>query len=175
MKYLYLDNFRGFFDAVIPIADVTFFVGENSTGKTSVLRMLELLSSFHFWFTQSFETEAVKFGHFKDIVSVHSEDRSYFTIGMIEDIKKKGNEHTSHGFLMTFKEKSGLPSLSQYTFSNGNKVHSIKIASKRILVKESSLDSGINADSFISTVLNAWKQEHIKPSAGYSNIPIPGK
>jgi len=153
MKYLYLDNFRGFFDAVIPIADVTFLVGENSTGKTSVLRMLELLSSFHFWFTQSFETEAVKFGHFKDIVSVHSEDRSYFTIGMIEDIKKKGNEHTSHGFLMTFKEKSGLPSLSQYTFSNGNKVHSIKIASKNLIFYLNAEIAGSNFPDFLWILL----------------------
>jgi len=31
---LYVDNFRGFRDTYVPIADVNFLVGENSSGKT---------------------------------------------------------------------------------------------------------------------------------------------
>jgi AAA15 family ATPase/GTPase len=37
MEKLYLDNFRGFSDQYIDIRDVNFLVGENSTGKSSVL------------------------------------------------------------------------------------------------------------------------------------------
>lgn len=33
MKYLYMDNFRGFQDTLLPLKDVNFFVGENSSGK----------------------------------------------------------------------------------------------------------------------------------------------
>ncbi len=36
ISWLYIDNFRGFRITCIPIKDVNFFVGENSTGKTSV-------------------------------------------------------------------------------------------------------------------------------------------
>ena len=34
----YVDNFRGFSDTYVPISDVNFFVGENSSGKTSLLQ-----------------------------------------------------------------------------------------------------------------------------------------
>lgn len=174
MKYLYLDNFRGFVDTVIPITDITFLVGENSTGKTSVLGLLNLLSSPQFWFSQSFDTEEVRFGHFKDIVSIHSEDRSYFTVGMIEDFKKnKSSNYNSRGFLMTFKEKSGLPSLSHYTYNKNNKVRTIRRTAKKVFVKELAVDANTTAKSFIDTALNEWKQEHITPSTGYSNLAIP--
>src|SRR4051812_3768119 len=43
MKFhLFIDNFRGFSDAHIPLTEVNFLVGENSTGKTSVLGLLNL-------------------------------------------------------------------------------------------------------------------------------------
>jgi hypothetical protein len=35
MQYFYAHNYRGFTRAVIPISQVTFLVGENSTGKSS--------------------------------------------------------------------------------------------------------------------------------------------
>jgi hypothetical protein len=31
--YLFIDNFRGFKDTFVPITNVNFLVGENSTGK----------------------------------------------------------------------------------------------------------------------------------------------
>ncbi len=75
MKYLFLDNFRGFTNTYIPIEDVNFLVGENSTGKTSMLGILKLISSHEFWFNNIFDTREVNFGHFKDIASINSLDR----------------------------------------------------------------------------------------------------
>jgi predicted ATP-dependent endonuclease of OLD family len=84
MRILYLDNFRGFSNAFIPIKDVNFLLGENSTGKTSLLSIMYLLSTPHFWFGQAFNTEQFQFGTFKDIVSITSPDRTYFKIGVFE-------------------------------------------------------------------------------------------
>ena len=42
---LFLDNYKGFVDTIISIKDVNFLVGENSSGKTSVLKLLEVISS----------------------------------------------------------------------------------------------------------------------------------
>lgn len=42
---IYADNFRGFKKQKISIDDVTFFVGENSTGKSSILSALTILQS----------------------------------------------------------------------------------------------------------------------------------
>ena len=70
MEILYVDNFRGFTDTYIPIKDVNFLVGENSTGKTSILSLLCLLRSSVFWLGQSFNNDEVELGQFGDIVNV---------------------------------------------------------------------------------------------------------
>ena len=69
MRFLYLDNFRGFSNTVIPLKPVNFLVGENSTGKTSLLALLNLLSSSSFWLSQDFNSADYEFGGFKDILS----------------------------------------------------------------------------------------------------------
>ena len=47
--YVYMDNYRGFSNAAIPLRQVNFLVGENSTGKTSFLELLDVLSYGPFW------------------------------------------------------------------------------------------------------------------------------
>jgi predicted ATP-dependent endonuclease of OLD family len=66
MQYLYLDNFRGFQTANIPIRDVNFLVGENSTGKTSLLSVLRIFSSPHFMMGDAIDDEEPLFGHFEE-------------------------------------------------------------------------------------------------------------
>ena len=76
--YLFVDNFRGFCNTCIPITDVNFLVGQNSTGKTSVLGLLKLFSGPHFLMRPEFGDEHVSFGHFSDMVSAHSNDQQLF-------------------------------------------------------------------------------------------------
>ena len=119
MKYLFVDNFRGFTKTLLPIRDVNFFVGENSTGKTSILDVIKLLDTPLFWFDQRFNSDEVKLGNYKDIVSVDSSDRSYFRIGWLdtEPQGKKANEDsgTIEASLITFREEEGIPIISNYT------------------------------------------------------------
>ena len=75
---IYLDNFRGFTDTVVPIRQVNFLVGENSTGKTSLLGLLELIASDEFWFSQNFNVGTYVFGGFDDIVSAGADDKKEF-------------------------------------------------------------------------------------------------
>ncbi len=51
---LFVDNFRGFTDAYIPITDVNFLVGENSAGKTSILGLIRLFSKPDFMMGRDF-------------------------------------------------------------------------------------------------------------------------
>ncbi len=46
--YVFVDNFRGFTDTCIAITDVNFLVGENSTGKSSILALIKLISARNF-------------------------------------------------------------------------------------------------------------------------------
>ena len=57
MDSIYMNNFRGFNKIVVPIRQVNFFVGENSTGKTSLLALLDLLSKSQFWFNMDFNAD----------------------------------------------------------------------------------------------------------------------
>lgn len=111
-----MDNFRGFKKTSVPIKDINFFVGENSTGKSSVLGLITLLSSHRFWIEQSFDTEEVKFGHFNDIVSIHSADRSYFTIGFYGETFYPKHERFPkfHAHLLKYRDFEGTSELAEY-------------------------------------------------------------
>lgn len=120
---IYMDNFRGFKNTHLSFEDVNFFVGENSTGKSSVLGLLNLLSNYKFWLYHSFNTEEYKFGHFDDIVSIYSKDRSYFKIGVCGSDTTFGNgfynfpKNKAHLFIYT--EYEGSPRLSEYFYFDG--------------------------------------------------------
>jgi len=84
MKYLFLDNFRGFSNSIIPLKQVNFLVGENSTGKSSFLKLVNLFSQDNFrQFPERSIQEYADLGSFNDIVSAWSTDRSYFIIGLM--------------------------------------------------------------------------------------------
>jgi predicted ATP-dependent endonuclease of OLD family len=93
MKYVYVDNFRGFQDTLIPLKKVNFLIGENSTDKTSILSLLNLLSATQFWQQYEFNTDQVELGNFKNIVSIESKNRGYFRIGFLmnESSVEEGN------------------------------------------------------------------------------------
>ena len=72
MTTIYMHNFRGFNDTALSLANVNFLVGENSAGKSSVLALINLISSADFWFSQNFNSPDYEFGAFRDIVSAAS-------------------------------------------------------------------------------------------------------
>lgn len=127
MPYLYVDNFRGFTDALIPLAPVTFLVGENSTGKSSILSLLQIVADFRFWMTTTFKTTETNLGRFGDIVSVSAKNRSYFRIGTfvsdIEPSESKWNPFSATA-LFTFVNNNGDPRVKYVSlFSQGRIVH----------------------------------------------------
>lgn len=117
MKSLYLDNFRGFHEASIALEDVNFCVGENSSGKTSLLSAINLLSSSRFWFEQSFEGSEVSISHFEDFVSVTSVDKTYFRMGVADTIERNpgSEQHKGRAFLFTYADHEGVPKLRSFT------------------------------------------------------------
>lgn len=77
---LYIDNYRGFRDTYIELKDVNFFVGENSTGKTSILSLLYLLSTEEFWSECNFNLGYVQLGGADDLLTDKS--NPYLTIAL---------------------------------------------------------------------------------------------
>lgn len=107
MPTLYLNNFRGFKETFLPLKNVNFFVGENSTGKTSVLKVIELLASQKFWETFEFNGEYVELGHFSEIAN---NGYDFFEIGFF-------NEQIGYGIKLTFVSEDGLAALRELMFT----------------------------------------------------------
>ncbi len=123
MDHVYLHNFRGFSDTLVPLCDVNFLAGENSTGKTSFLSVLKLLRSASFWPRQEFNTEDVQFGHFDDIFSGKPEDEAKFRVGFSSSVRNDVKKNGSKGFqldVLEFRNQNGRPILCRYVLRQGS-------------------------------------------------------
>lgn len=113
MVILYVNNFRGFSKTFIKLTDVNFLLGENSTGKTSILSLINIISNQKFWFSQEFNTDEVELGYFSEIISANAAE-PFFEIGLLDCTQKSKN--TVKAFYMKFIEEEGSPFLSNYKF-----------------------------------------------------------
>nr|WP_274378294.1 AAA family ATPase [Rhodanobacter spathiphylli] len=113
-------NFRGFSDAFIPTCNTNFLVGENSTGKSSFLKTINILSQSQFYLLPDLvmkDTSAN--GVFDDFVSAWSKDRSFFEIGTAEVVPNKRKTAIRFG-IYRFVDNDGAPKLNVYKlFLNG--------------------------------------------------------
>ncbi|HEU0050331.1 MAG TPA: AAA family ATPase [Nitrososphaera sp.] len=175
--YLFIDNFRGFSNARIPITNVNFLVGQNSTGKTSVLGLLKLFSGPRFLYEQVFGDEQVTFGHFSDMVSAHSDDKSFFRAGLVWEeptATVKRNQKLATGWLGTFLEEEGLPRLSKYTFCRGSEVVSLRLNGNDIYYKAQTHPGPQTVQGILTDLLPQWIDEHSgKMAGGYKRLSMP--
>ena len=173
MRYLFLDNFRGFSKASIPLVDVNFLVGENSTGKTSLLTMLRMFSSPGLFMGAEFQGEDIKLGLFSEMVSAHSKDQTYFRLGVIQDrpAHKKGLLTVS-GLLFTYKEERGLPQISRLTCSFGNRELSLKFDGDRVFFKKEAARHYANAKE-MNDCIPTWIAAHSGDGKDWIELILP--
>ena len=177
MKYLFMDNFRGFRKAYLPIKDVNFFVGENSTGKTSVLSLLKLLSTDHFFFGPDyFNSDEIHFGHFDDIVSVNSTDRSYFCVGLIESwtdkaTKSKQSKDQFGASLLTFVKRAGVPTIARYYSAADGKELCIDFTANIVKYKFRKISRYKSYLDFRRKVFEPWLHISKRDKKGYVEYP----
>lgn len=114
MKAIYLDNFRGFSNQLIPLKGVNFLVGENSTGKTSFLAAIKVLGSPKFWFRPSFDDPDLPFSNYSEIASKHATKNKYFTLGYFSNEKQEKDHELLR--LVRFKDLNGFPAIDKYCF-----------------------------------------------------------
>lgn len=174
MRYfLFVDNFRGFQDTCVPIIDVNFLVGENSTGKTSLLSLIKLLSGPGFFMGMDFDDEDIGFKHFDDMVSANSENRGYFHIGFAAEYTEgKKADKTTSGWLFTFREHRGQPRLSKCTFCRGGELISLRF-SNSVHFKISKCAAHGTAENVATSLRTAWMKEHSSPANGYQRLDAP--
>ena len=104
MKY-YIDNFRGIQEQFVDLQNVTFLVGENSSGKTSVMRALSILSDFRFLMNGEIASDDKDFYSFDDLISVNRTSDN-FSLGLIDE-----NEQMVE--ILSYANDDGLPKCSK--------------------------------------------------------------
>ena len=130
MRYILMRNFRGFSSAFIPIVNTNFLVGENSTGKSSFLKTISILSQPQFQLQPDIvmrDTSAS--GVFDDFVSAWSKDRSFFEIGLAEIISKKRQANIKFA-VYRFVDNDGAAKLNTYKLLLNGKFLEIDLSSK---------------------------------------------
>jgi predicted ATPase len=173
MLCLYVDNFRGFTKTLIPIKDVNFFVGENSTGKTSILGLISLLSSPQFWIAQDFDLNDLGFIRFSDIVSVNSKNKNYFTVGLINTGPvEKGDKLKINSFMMTFVKKDGIPRLQTYTYNHGDNIIRVRLTDKSVRYKFQDFPKINTYEEFCKNTYLKWAEEHHTDKKGFSLLKL---
>lgn len=166
-RYLYLENFRGFKKNFVPLVQVNFFVGENSTGKTSVVQLLRLLGSQQFWFTQNFAEAFATSGHFSDLVSAHAVDKSTFRVGLISEIESAtaddDDTKETAALLMSFEENDdGLPRLLQISFLFGSKEVTIRNGPSGLEQSYNEYPELLSLEATRTILFPAWVRIHKK-------------
>lgn len=160
MKALYLDNLRGFDDTLIKFKDVNFLVGENSTGKTSILSLFRNSFDREFWRFGKFPDDLQRF---EDLVSINAEDSSRFTIGIYSDSRYFTSKDNQIVMVSTFDNDNGVPRLIKHTFSYKDQIVKVffDYLSEKIFYKFDS-NEGLENDKLFEQVCKIHALEYKK-------------
>lgn len=122
--FIYMDKYRGFSDALIPLTRVNFLVGENSTGKTSFLELLKVFSYRPFWiFEPKFGTPGPHQRHFLDLISAASENKRTFSVGAIS--LSRDSSAQDFGLIVTYANVEGRPTPTRVSIFEGHEVRTL--------------------------------------------------
>lgn len=171
MTTLYVDKYRGFSDTLIPIEDVTFLVGENSTGKSSILALINLMCSPDFWFSQNFNLSEHEFGGFRDILSANAGKNDEFTFGVASRLHRPNNQHEiDSAYLVSYKESNALPSISFYARLYNRHILSFRNIDGKFRYRTKELNAE-DIPSDAKSIFNLLKQERHVDQAALSDTP----
>ncbi|SFC46043.1 Predicted ATPase [Flagellimonas taeanensis] len=132
MERIFLKNYKGFKHQVVNLDEMNFLVGENSTGKTSFLKVINLLSSSEFWYTYEFNNNEVELGYFDEIINKQTTDK-FFQLGieksiLIDDDGNKGIFRV----IFEFHESNSIPTLKQIKVNIDENDVLVKFTKKQI-------------------------------------------
>lgn len=165
-----MDNYRGFQRTLIPLSKMTFLVGENSSGKTSFLKLIEIITSGEFWYNGEFRNSDVDLSYFGDISINGGEAEKNTRIGVLyktSNQKTKSDEYSA--IAVTLSKGAGgktfVKDLRCVTPS-GVEVIIVKSSSSKGVKHMYREDTAIDINR-----LQSWVEEDI-PSRGYSKTDV---
>lgn len=156
MNEIYLDNYRGFKGQYIPLRDVNFLVGENSSGKTSILVAIKLLTSPDFWLRTNISGAGLPFSTFSEFLSKSNAGKKHFDMGVDGLCGKYGSF-----CFVRFIQRNGAPSVSELAYSFANGVVSIDFQkSNYSYIKEKEFTSLKGFIDYCTSALLTGQAEH---------------
>jgi predicted ATPase len=132
MEKIFLKNYKGFNHEIISLEQINFLVGENSTGKTSFLKVINLLSSSEFWYDYEFNNNEVELGYFEEIINKQTNEK-FFQLGI--EKKNENNVNEEFRILFEFHELNSIPTLKLIKVNIANYDVLIKFSAKQISYK----------------------------------------
>lgn len=182
MRYLFMHNYRGFRNTLIPLCQVNFLVGENSTGKSSVLSLVRLINQPAFWFGTGFSLqEDLSASSFADILSAWTPEESSFQIGVLLTKRRSGGGVRASFTIHEYTEVDDNPRLSRFSRST-DEVHTTIVFEKKrtrysVRPAVNEFDSDAAAQSYFlkNTTLSRAEMSDAKsfPRDVPTNLPLP--
>lgn len=173
MLHIYMNNFRGFSDTLIPLRQCTFLVGENSTGKSSVLKLIHIFASQQFsWSPEYALQEDGELGGFADIVSAWAGDNSFFEIGLIETHEATEKVEAKASFsIYRFVSNKGTPILSRYIEFSGKTLTRILFEKRTTKYKIETIDVVLSDVEKVKDLFRKSRLTINESSDGYVAFP----
>lgn len=159
-----MHNYRGFRNALVPIKTCSFLVGENSTGKSSFLHLLNLIGKPTFWFSPRFsDDDSDAIWGFLDIVSANADDKSHFDVGVVNTQTTKSGRVELDFAVHRFTDEKGTPKLTWHAQTHDGETIQINFGTKKT---EYSLT---NIPKTYETEMSAL-DEFIKEASNFGNF-----
>lgn len=144
MRQIYIKNFKGFKEAIFQLKDVNFFVGENSTGKTSILKLINILCSTEFSLSGEFNNSEVELGYFEEIKLKNSTEKEF----IIATEAPYGAKESTKSILWEFQEVESVPRIKRIKITIGDEDVLISLKKKEIHIRTKKL-SNYSFDNWI--------------------------
>jgi predicted ATPase len=126
-----MHNYRGFTKTLVPLEKANFLVGENSTGKSSFLQLLQLVSRPNFWFFPRFTlADEDVFGGYADIVSAWAKNKSFFDVGVVNTKRNKAGQTDIEYSVHRFVEKGANPALGWHLQVDASKQTLVRFSAR---------------------------------------------
>lgn len=167
MDYAFVDNYRGFSNTLVPLKDVNFLVGENSTGKTSFLGLMEMLSIERVLFSTEIDLGELGISTFADMISIDSNGKKYICVG---GISLGSDEKPGVAFCADYKEKEGMPTLDSLLFASESTELYIKFGRKQSKYRIRNLDIDLTRSGFKCEDFKHWVDAVRQDTRGFRNI-----
>lgn len=128
---------------------MTFLAGENSTGKSTLLSIINLLSNNGLFGEFDFDSDEYHMGGFDDIISQNSEDKTSFTIG-ISQRDNSSEEDLLIVYFISFESDDGIPRPRRFSYVDSDTFVSVRETNIGLSYRLVPIESQITGDEIFT-------------------------